>query len=143
MLEGSAGEESSHEFVEHTAEVSVRLRAPSFEALVAEGVRALGELMRRSGLGAHDSEPRLLSVEGRDRESTLVAALNEVVYLAEVEGWAPAEIEAVTVDEAGARIVARGRALERPYTLVKAATLHGLEVREVPGGLEAEVTFDV
>jgi SHS2 domain-containing protein len=41
------------------------------------------------------------------------------------------------------RVRARGVALQGPFVLVKAATLHNAVVREAEGALEAEVTLDV
>lgn len=135
---------SSHAFVDHVSELTLRLRAPSLPALLAEASRAFLALVPEGRRGAPVDEPRVLEVTGTDRAALLVAWLNELVYLGEVEGWLPTSLDMETRDEdEGIRVRARGVALAEPFVLVKAATLHQATVADVEGGLEAEVTLDV
>lgn len=137
------GTDASHEFVDHTSEVTLRLRAPSFPSLVAEATRAFGELVPRSTLGAPKKEAHEFVVRGADRAASLVEWLNELVYLCEVPQWLPVDVEVEAEGEAGVRIQARGVELTRPFVSVKAATLHDARIREDFHGLEGEVTLDV
>lgn len=133
----------SHELVDHTSEITIRLRAPSFAALITEATRAYAELVPGSVGRTQSNEQREFRLELDDRAATLVAWLNELVYLAEVELWIPVDPEVDTHGDRELRIRARGDALTEPFVLVKAATLHRVEVHEGPDGLEAEVTLDV
>jgi SHS2 domain-containing protein len=142
-LATAPGPDASHEFVDHTSEVTLRLRAPSFPSLVAEATRAFAELVPRSTLGAPRKEPRQFLVGGADRVASLVEWLNELVYLCEVPRWLPVDVEVEAEGEAGVRIQARGVELTRPFVLVKAATLHDAQIRAGLHGLEGEVTLDV
>lgn len=134
---------AGHELVDHTSELTVRLRAPSFPALVQEAARAFGELVPHATLGELDGEWRTLRVGAVDPAASLVAWLNELVYLGEIEQWLPVEVEVEGDGHEPLSVRARGRALTRPFVLVKAATLHDAVVRQTDEGLEAEVTLDV
>ena len=135
--------DSGHEPVEHTSELTIRMEAPTFAALLEEATRAFVELVPAQLLGEIDDEWRTLTVNGVDRAASLVAWLNELVYLAEVEGWLPVEIVVVGDGRTPISVRARGRALTGPFVLVKAATLHGASVEPHGEGLQAEVTLDV
>lgn len=134
---------SGHELVDHTSEVTLRLYAPTFPALVAEATRAFGELVPASlKAGGPCGEPRDFQVKALDRAGLLVGWLNEMIYLAEAEPWLPVEVSAAESDP-GLLVRARGTPLREPFVLVKAATLYQAVVRKGPLGLEAEVTLDV
>jgi SHS2 domain-containing protein len=131
-----------HELVDHTSEVTVRLRAPTFAALLAEATRAFGDLVPEALRGEPDGGRRDFRIEGRDRAATLVDWLNEIVYSCEADQWLPVDVE-VAENDSGLAISARGVSLLAPFVLVKAATLHNARVHEGGDGLEGEVTLDV
>ena len=89
------------------------------------------------------AEWREFRVDGPDRAANLVDWLNELVYLCEVDGWIPVEVEAEADGDSEVVIRARGARLGEPFVGIKAATLHHAAVREGPGGVEGEVTLDV
>lgn len=138
------GEAAGHELVDHTSEVTLRLWAPTFPALLTEATRAFADLVPPDRKSA-DAEGawRELSVEARDRAAGLVGWLNEIVYLCEAEQWLPVDAEVTECDSGELRVRARGVRLEMPFVLVKAATLHNATVREGDRGVEGEVTLDV
>jgi len=132
----------SHEFVDHTSELELRLRAPSFGDLIAEGGRALSRLLLRESVEAAPTE-RQITARGSDRAALLVTWLNELIYLAEADQWIPVEIEAGLVTDTEIRVRAQGVTVSKPPSLIKAATYHGLIVRDRPGGVEATVILDI
>lgn len=148
--------EQSHQILDHTSEMILRLTAPDFRALLEEAAVAFRELMPG---GASPAEApgwdeadgwRVVPLHGRDPGTLLVDWLNELAFLAETEPWIPTVVESVEAldgdaagEGGGARVRARGIRLPRPFVLVKAATLHNLAYREGPDGIEAEVTLDV
>jgi SHS2 domain-containing protein len=138
----------SHEVVDHTSEIRLRIRAGSLAELLAEAGRALARLELRGGRAVATGDWRPLTVSAADRAALLVAWLNELVFLAEAERWVPIDFEIGRAEEssAGESAVwarARGMSVDRSPGLVKAATLHGLRVDAIPGGLEGEVVLDV
>lgn len=144
MTRQSPGETAAgHELVDHTSEITLRLRAPTFPGLIAEATRAFAELVPASMRADTTAGRREIEVGGVDRVATLVEWLNEIVYLCEAERWMPVELEAVEESAGGLRIRAKGVDLITPFVLVKAATLYRASVAEGPDGLVAEVTLDV
>jgi SHS2 domain-containing protein len=131
-----------HELVDHTSEVTIRLRAETLPTLMAEATKAFAELVppRLRGVG---SDWRDFRVSDPEPAAGLVEWLNETVYLCEVEQWLPVEAHFRHVEAGGLRVRARGIRLVAPFVGVKAATLHDAVVRDDGRGLEAEVTLDV
>jgi SHS2 domain-containing protein len=133
----------SHQLLDHKSEVQLRVRAASLPGLLAEAGRALAEVQLRDTPRPCPSPWRTIEVHSRDRASLLADWLNELVFLAETERWFGMEFEVTQADECSLRARARGVVLEVAPGVVKAATLHGLKVEAVPGGLQGEVTLDV
>ena len=134
---------ASHELVDHTSEVTVRLRAPDFAELLAEATRAFVGLVPDALRGAADVRWRDIQLRAVGVPAQLVEWLNEMVYSCEAELWLPTEVEVVRHGDAGVHVRARGVELNAPFVLVKAATLHNATVREGRDGLEGEVTLDI
>lgn len=82
-------------------------------------------------------------VDGGDRTATLVEWINELVYHGEAEGWLPVDPTVEEVGPSGVRIECGALELREPFVLVKAATLHGAEIRERDGRLDVDVTLDI
>ena len=139
----SESETRGHEHVEHTSEMTLRVRGPSFEALIEEATRAFVELVPERIRGPITTEARDFRLDAPDRAALLVDWLNELVYLGEAEAWLPAQVDVEAADEGGVLVRATPMRLTEPFVLVKAATLHGAVVRKTERGLEAEVTLDI
>jgi SHS2 domain-containing protein len=136
-----------YRFLDHTSEITLHVGAEDWPGLLAEAGHGLAELLLRGAApGAasdSDTDRRSLEVSSHDREALLVDWLNEIVYVAETGLWVPQEIEIEDCSETHLKALARGVTVEEPPSLVKAATFHGLHVRDLPEGLEAEVILDV
>lgn len=134
-----------HAFEEHTGAVRVRLEAPSLVQLFAEAGRALGVLVApdRAVWGSELEEESVL-VRAWDRDALLVEWLNDLVFRCQTTKriYPQPIVDSVSEHEVRARI--RGvdvRELQRP---IKAATLHGVYIRERPdGGFAGAVVLDV
>ena len=132
-----------HEFTPHTSELALRLHAPSVSALLAEACVALGTLLVEEAGDAGQAAARTLDLSSVDADALLVDLLNELLYLAETERWAPgaAAIERWHGGDLVVRI--EGTALAGVPSRIKSATHHGLHLRQTAAGVEAEVVFDV
>jgi SHS2 domain-containing protein len=131
----------SYEWLDHTAELELRIEADSEEEVFREALRAFAELVAQS----HERGPARayeLELDAPDRPALLVRWLEEFIYLAELEGFVPdvAEFVALSHDRFRARV--SGRTGE-PRSLVKAVTYHGLSFEEHNGRWTASVVFDV
>lgn len=131
------------ELIEHTADVGIRVRAPSLAATIEEATRGLAEVAGIGRPGAGDAVA--VEVEAGDPGAVLVDWLNEVLYLLEVRASA---LAGVSVRHAGAQGAAGSVSLspldhEVEGTPVKAATLHQLDVRREGRGWVATVYLDI
>jgi SHS2 domain-containing protein len=135
--------QASHEIIDHASELRLRIRAASMSELLAEAGRALAKIQLRQSGGAPAPNWRDIEVSASDRAALLAEWLNELIFLGETEAWVPVQFEIAGATDTSARARASGMSLDRVPGLVKAATLHGLRVDEIPGGLEGEVILDV
>ena len=127
-------------WIDHTAELELEIEAPSEEAVFAEALAAFAEL---AGDRDGGSTVRELTLEADDPPMLLVAWLDELVYLGETEGFVPERVTALELDDGSLRATVEGHAGE-PRHLVKAVTLHRLELRpDDGGGWRARVVLDV
>ncbi len=147
----AGGTGARHAFEEHTSELQVRLEAPTLAELFAEAGRALAEIMSaadpvapsvgegRTQLGAYEA----VHVRAADRSALLIDWLNELLFRAETgrKVFTDFRIDRLTDQEMSASI--RGPELELEHTPVKAATMHGITIREEPGRFLATVVLDV
>src|SRR5213594_886433 len=118
-----------HEWVEHTSELELRVRAPSAEEALGEATAALGEV-----LGEAEDEPitRRLEVHASDPPALLAAWLEELVFLSEQDWLVPQGVRDVELegDRLRGELVARRG---RPSHLVKAVTYHHLTFEPADG----------
>lgn len=135
---------NDYTIVEHTADVGIRARGTSLEAVFEQATYGLLDII---GARRGDGEEEVgLELEARDLGALLVDWLSEVLYL---QDGRDAVIASVAVDEVrDGRI--RGRVALAPRgdqiiegTAVKAITYHQLRVEETSSGWEAEVYVDV
>jgi SHS2 domain-containing protein len=129
-----------YRWTEHTAELQLEIDVPDEQAVFADALSALAELLEDDGDGS--PELRRLELEAPDRAGLLAAWLDELVYLADAEGFVPEAL--VELELEGQRLEAAVRGyLGNPRPLVKAATHHDLAFGEEGGRWYAQVVLDV
>jgi len=128
-----------HRFVPHTGEVEVEIEAGSPAGVFAEAVLALAEL-----IGDEEGEPgmRRIAADAADRATLLAAWLEELVFLAETEGFVAQDVVELDVRERSLRGAVAGRS-STPRQLVKAVTYHDLAFEEREGSWFARLVLDV
>jgi len=130
-----------HRFVEHVGEIELVLEAGSEAGVFAEAMDAFRELVE--GVPAEGQPYRhAVELEARDTAALLADWLNELVFLAEVDAFVPLRVEDLDVGTRTLRATLEG-VRGRPRHLVKAATLHDLELERNGGGWRARVVLDV
>jgi SHS2 domain-containing protein len=129
-----------YRWVEHTAELELRIDAPTKEALLEDALDAFEELVGDDPTGTPVRHEVVLRSD--DPVALLVAWLEELVFLAETEDFVPERLASVEIGADELRAEVEGRR-GRPPHLVKAVTYHGLEVAEREGGWHARVVLDV
>jgi SHS2 domain-containing protein len=133
----------SHEVRQHTSEIELHIRAGTLGDLLAEAGRALAEVELTSADCALGGPARPIRVSSSDREALLIDWLNELIFLADIDRWVAMDFSVDLAEATEVRARASGVTLQRAPSRVKAATFHGLRVRDVPGGLEADLILDV
>jgi SHS2 domain-containing protein len=127
-------------WVDHTAELELEIEAPTEEAVFADALAAFAEVV---GDASGEAVSREVEIEADDHALLLVEWLSELVYLAEAEQLVPERATSLELDEASLRATVVGRRGE-PRQLVKAVTLHRLELRpDDRVGWRARVVLDV
>ena len=131
------------ELLEHTADVGIRARGPSLQAVFEQATRGLAEVLGawRPGPG----EPAVLAVGPAGHGGVGVVWVQEVVWVHEARH---AALAGVRVDRAGEDGAAGRITLASPGgpfdgTPVKAVTYHPLRVAPDGAGWLAEVYLDV
>jgi SHS2 domain-containing protein len=133
-----------HRQIEHTADLALEIWAPSEEALLEEAARAVvGILTDGATLGS--GQEHAVELETLDPPDRLVRFLNEILYLATVEGFlcVSASLE---LRPGGLRgtLFGEGGAFDRLTTEIKSATYHDLRLlRRTDGTYGARVVMDV
>lgn len=135
----------SHTFEEHTGELRLRLDSPTLEGLFTEAARALAELAvgGEGALPEASGEPEPVRLESVDREALLVDWLNELVFRTEIDGKAYVDCRLERLGDSSLEATIRGASHPELRPLVKAATLHGVQITENPHGYSVTVILDI
>jgi len=128
-----------YRWVDHTAEVELEIRAATERDVFADALAALAELLAVEG---DATEERRIAVRAPDRPALLAAWLEELVFLAESEGFEPVRLESIAVEGNRLEAVVRGRHGDPP-PLVKAVTYHRLTFEPCDSAYCARVVLDV
>ena len=135
-------QEQEFEEVEHTADWALRIRGEDLEGLftnAAAGMLQLAGIEPRAG----PTRKRRFELQASDSESLLVAWLEELLFVIEMEEVTFTKFD-LTVEDNN-RLTARVQ--ESPIgnikKHIKAVTYHNLMITEVEEGLEVTVVFDV
>jgi SHS2 domain-containing protein len=136
------------ETLDHTADVGIRVEAPTLAELFRRA--ALGSLWVATGRVAQPgSQRRTLDVEAETLPDLLRRWLREILLLQEVDGFAAGRMEELALENTGqgfrlhATLVG-GPSPPDPVREIKGVTWHGLQVEErSPGAWFAQVIFDV
>jgi SHS2 domain-containing protein len=152
----------SFEFVAHTADIAVRLTAPSVAGLFEAAAAAFTEAVTNRGT-VRAAASREIQLVAPELDLLLVDWLNELLFLFETEDLLVARatvdvvevddvvdvVDVVDVDEAAvslrATVWGERRDASRHWVkvLVKGATYHGLAIERAGEGYVATVIFDI
>lgn len=135
---------AGYQALDHTADVSLRVWGPTLPALFEQAA---------AGMMAQMLDPaavpitlrRTVQVTAGDRESLLVEWLNELLYRRDAEGetFVRAHVLSLTATALAAEVEGGAAPAGAVFHPIKAATYHGLAIRETADGYEATIVFDV
>jgi SHS2 domain-containing protein len=132
----------------HTADLRAELAAPDLAGLCSEAVDLVREILvaeSRVDTKATLTVPFLADAGSGDLDAlaeSFFRFLRDLVYLADTQGFLPAMVvlHGGNAHVAGERFDPARHVAERQ---VKAVTRHGYRFEQTPGGLRAEVVFDL
>jgi SHS2 domain-containing protein len=135
-----------YELLDHTGDLGMRVWAANIKEIFQEAARALFDII--TDLDKVEVRiTREVTVQGPGREELLVAWLNELLYLYEVEGLLLCDFTLIEINERSLKAVAMGEKYHEGRhaikTSIKAVTYHQLEIREKDGRWQAQVIFDI
>jgi SHS2 domain-containing protein len=135
-----------HETFEHTADLGLRIRAPTLKSVFEEAGEALFAAVIEDLEAVEHRRCHAVQIENDERELLLFDWLNNLLYQFDTHHLLFSRFE---VHITGNRVTATawGEPLDRTRHLlsheVKAITYHGLRVEQQPDGWLAEVIVDI
>ena len=130
------------EEIEHTADWAYRVRGKNLAELFIQAALGLYSLVGMQ-LASGERIMRSLQLKAIDRESLLVAWLNELLYLHESEGLGFDQLEIQHLDRTSIQAKVTGATTQQWLKDIKAVTYHNLAIRETESGLEVTLVLDV
>lgn len=122
----------------------MRLVAPTLEGLFAEAGRALAELTLGAGdLPLPTGDPEFVTLQSTDRDALLVDWIDELIFRTERSGRIYVEFQFQRLTDKTLGALIRGAEPRELRTVVKAATFHGLHIKEDAYGFSCTVVVDV
>ena len=132
----------SYEIIDHTADVRLRVRAPSLEALFADAMRGMFAVMRAHPGGTR-VERSVAVLDAADTTSLLVDFLNEVLHRAQVAHELFSDAHFTRLDATSCEAMLTGVAPATFEEDVKAVTYHEADVRNVDDEWTTMLVFDI
>ena len=133
---------SGFEEVEHTADWAYRVWAESLPELFIEAVKGLYSLAGVE-LAPQPRTELEISLRGIDRESLLIAWLNEILHYHDSEGLGFDRFEILELDKTNLRARIAGGQTVQWLKDIKAATYHNLAINSTATGFEVTIVLDV
>lgn len=129
------------EEIEHTADYAIRVQGEDLPALFVAAARGMNGLT--GGRPADFSVQRQIKVSAADLESLLVAWLEELAFLMEVEGEIFDQFDILSFSPTALHIRVGGGPVTHLDKLIKAVTFHDLSIQETDAGWMTSIVFDV
>lgn len=134
----------SFEELSHTADVKIRVHAPTRDLLFSEACMALMQVMY--GSDRKTGTQRELDLESTDMESLLLEFLSEILFITDAESLVIAHAE-VQVSGLHIHATLNGELFDRERhnkgTEVKGISYSGMTIQQDTNGYVMEILFDV
>lgn len=130
-----------YHFIDHTADIGIRIVSDDVKSLFEDAALALVDIM--GARSAQGGKSERITVEGLDQVDVLVRWLQEILYRIEVEDLRISHLEILELNPNGLTAIVAGT--NSPTGLleeIKAVTYHNLEIREVDNHVETTIIFD-
>lgn len=130
------------EFLEHTADIKIRVRGKSLNELFENAVTAFSHYIAY-GKKIPSKKINLIKLDGSDIESLLSKFLDELIFLVDSEGFLPSSAE-VSLEGLSLQAKVHGDSVKnQKINQVKAATYAEMYVKKTAKEWEAQFVLDV
>jgi SHS2 domain-containing protein len=137
--------QGSFQFIDHTADAGILVKAPTLEGMFETAALGLSELVTRVD-SLNCLIQRQFRLQEEDMETLLVSWLQELLYLLDTEGLIFVRFQ-VKLKDLALEATAWGEVFDPKIhtikTEIKAVTYHQLEVAKDQEGWKAQVIFDI
>lgn len=133
---------NNFEEIEHTADWAYRVRGKNLAELFVRAAVGLYTLVGMQLVSGKQIR-RSIQLKAIDRESLLVAWLNELLYFHESEGLGFESLEIQHLDETSLQAKVTGASTQQWLKDIKAVTYHNLAIYETESELEVTLVLDV
>jgi len=132
-----------YEVLPHTADLRIRARGRTLADLFRGSLRGMSSVMRSAALEMSPTIKREIAIAAPDEPSLLIDFLSEALSSAQVnrEVYNGATFEELTTRSL--RAILHGVPVDAFEKDIKAATYHGVEIKETDEGYEATVIYDI
>lgn len=138
-------EEKKFDIIEHTADAGIVAYGVSLKEAFANVAYGMFSLIADLD-GVKEDFRRSVQIEAHDQEGLVVAWLNDLLYLLDVEGVILKRFDVSFLTDTGLKAEVFGERIDRSRHVlragIKAATYHSLEIHK-DGGYSIRVIFDV
>jgi len=135
----------NYEILEHTADIRIRVFGKSSSDLFVNAAYAIFDILADKICSDKPQVRALILQEAEDIEELFINWLNELLSLSASKEVIFSEFKINKLDNTSLEIECLGSpiAAYKINTEIKAATYHGLKIKESNRGWETEVVFDV
>ena len=145
---------NNYEFIEHTADIGIIVKGKDLKDLFKNAALAMFEIIaekktevknRKSPHEAEEVRKYVVKQEADNLEELFINWLNELLSLSATKELIFSDFQISKLDKNKLEANAIGSCMKnyRMNTEIKAATYHGLEIKQNCSGCEAKIIFDV
>lgn len=138
--------DKNYELLEHTADISIKVKAKDLEGLFRQSALAMFDIIARK-LKNRIKSQREIKIRQRadDLDELFVNWLNELLSLSSAKGLIFTDFKFKELKENLIEAIAVAESIEhyKPNSEIKAATYHELKIEKNKSGWQAQVIFDV
>lgn len=132
---------AGYQEIEHTADIALRVWAPSIPELLAQAAKGMFALCGVQSK-KQSRRQRTFQISFSDYENLLVNFLSELLYYVERDKLVLDRFQ-ITLHNHQLKVIATGYPIQSIQKMIKAVTYHQLEVKTTEDGFTAQIVFDV
>ena len=146
LLHGPFNLVKNYEFIEHTADIGIRVKGDDLKGLFINAALAMFEIIAEKQKTESTRQVKAkIEQEADNLEELFINWLNELLSLSATKELIFSEFKIDKLDENSLKAIVTGNDIKnyKVNTEIKAATYHQLKIQESESGWQAEVIFDV